>query len=271
MKKFFLCLVMLMSMEQVFAPVLTNPGEEETGIRKALSNFNQQIKLLQMQHSEELESSYTNITVIGRRNEADMSEENLWLESLFRGESFLLKTANTLEELFQMLDAHGTTKEKFFYRENFSCDNYSSTLVFKEIVGSKTAEENQKLTRLIQTTMQSMNVVPQDCLECPTWFYRRCEQFEDLPYYSSVRAVKYLMMADYYSNVDEAEQAFSAVTGIVFAANEFATKLGLAWYYDEDIGVGRYIAIEQADQLFLKKMNVKMEGMLSKIYENLND
>ncbi len=113
-------------------------------------------------------------------------------------ENAMLNNANTLDELFQTLQAHRPLDIS-----DRAILNIPSTFSrFQTIVMHKTTEENQKLTKLIQATMQRMRAP----------FAADCGRYMDLPSYSPFSACRYLEIADYYASVEEAEQAFATVT-----------------------------------------------------------
>ena len=160
-----------------------------------------------------------------------------------------LTAANTLEELFHTIDAT---------LENNLCSGDEYDQQMKKIARRKTVEENQKLTRFLHSTIQkSRKPFTINCAKC------------DLSGYTFFSAVHYLMMADYYSSVEEAEQAFAAATEPVFihGIDAFAAKLGLGWLpnHYSDISVGRYISLEEANQQREKRFRSFIGGIESKL------
>lgn len=139
-------------------------------------------------------------------------------------ENAMLNNANTLEELFQTLQAHRPSD--ITYKAILNVPSIFSR--FQTIAMRKTAEENQKLTKLIQLTMQRMRAP----------FAADCGRYMDLPSYSPFSACRYLEIADYYASVEEAEQAFATVTKPTTA---FDWALGLEFDGVHDKTTGNFI------------------------------
>lgn len=140
-------------------------------------------------------------------------------------ENAMLNNANTLEKLFQALEDHRSSEHEI----DMTILNIPSTFSrFQTIVMRKTAEENQKLTKLIQVTMQRMRAS----------FSADCGRYMDLSSYSPHSACRYLEMADYYASVEEAEQAFATVTKPTIS---FDWALGLELDGVHDKTTGNYI------------------------------